>query len=234
MKTTTKRRQGFTLVELLVVIIIIAALAAIAGPQLMKNLKKGDLITATSNARQIGQALFEFDNQYGGYPDSATAQTVQENTKSPISSSGNSSNDMFRQLFATGICQSEEIFYAKTPYTKKPDNIANNNTKCLAAGENGFGYIMNSQVGFSSSGTPTRPIAITPLFNATTDGTCDPEPFDNKAVILRGDNSAVSFTVRTTDKAVVMPGGKTLLQTGEDTVWGTDVNPVILAPLKKN
>jgi len=234
MKTTIKRRQGFTLVELLVVIIIIAALAAIAGPQLMKNLKKGDLITATANAKSIGLALFEFDNQYSGYPDSTTAKTVKDNTSSQFTLEGNTSNDMFRQLFAAGVCESEEIFYAKISYTKKPDNVKNTSGTCLAAGENGFGYLMNGQTGFSGAGNPARPVAITPLYNATTDGSCDLDPFDKKAVILRADQSVVSYNVRPTDKQVVIPGGKTLLQTGEDSVWGTDVNPTILAPQKKN
>jgi len=234
MKTTIKRRQGFTLVELLVVIIIIASLAALSAPMLIRNRKKADMITATSNAKQIGLALFDFDSQYSSYPDATTAAAVTTATNSPLTLTGSSSNDMFRQLIAAGISQSEEMFYAKTPYTKKADNVYNSAGTALAAGENGFGYLMNGTVGFSSSGNPSRPIAVTPLFNAATDGTFDPDPFDTKGIVLRIDNSAVTYTIRTTDKKLVIQGAKTLLDTGADTVWDTTTNPTILAPTKKS
>lgn len=234
MKTTTNRRQGFTLVELLVVIIIIASLAALSAPMLIRNRKKADLITATNNAKQIGLALFDFESQYSSYPDSTTAQTIKDATSTPLTLTGNTSNDMFRQLIAAGICQSEDMFYAKTSYTKKGDNVFNTADKALAAGENGFGYLMNAEVAFSNSGNPARPIAVTPLLNGATDGQFDADPFDQKAVVLRLDNSAVAYTIRPTDKQAVVPGGsKTLLQTGDDSVWGTDTTPKLLAPQKK-
>lgn len=232
MKTTHKRRrQGFTLVELLVVIIIIASLAALSYPAILRATKKADANTATSNARQIGTALFEFDNEYSSYPDSTTAQAVIDQTGSTLNLSGSSANDMFRQLIAAGMMQNEEVFYAKTPYTKKPDNVFNTGAKALEAGECGFGYLMNGNSAFSTSGN-ARPIVITPLLNAQTDGSFDVGPFDNKAVALFTDNSVKQLNIRQ-DKRVAL-GSKTLTDTGDDTVWGSDVQVTIVAPLKKN
>ncbi|BCU77194.1 type II secretion system protein [Luteolibacter sp. LG18] len=232
MKTSIKRRKGFTLVELLVVIAIIVALAGIATPMLLRQQKKAASTQALSNARQIGLALFDFDSDYSSFPDKSTADTVKENTGSSLTMTGSTSNDFFRQLVAAGIVTSEEIFYAKLPYTKKPDNVITGE-KALAEGEVGFGYLMNDTTGFSTTGNSGRPIAAAPLLNASSDGTFDPDPFDSKCVLLRLDNSAVSYSINPNTKTVVMPGGKGLLSTGEDTVWGTDVTPKILPPSKK-
>ena len=234
MKSTLKRRKGFTLVELLVVIVIIAALAGLAYPQILRAKKKADTTQATSNARQVGTALMEFESEYGTYPDSATAQTVQQNTGSQLTLTGSTSNDMFRQLIAAGITNSEEIFYAKTPYTKKPDNVFNTSGTALAAGECGFAYLMNGNDAFSTSGNPARPIVATPvLMSGGTSGQFDPNPFDSKAIVLRADTSVQSLNIRTTDKQVVISGGKTLTQTGDDTVWGTGVTVSIVPPSQK-
>ncbi|MGC4014238.1 MAG: type II secretion system protein [Luteolibacter sp.] len=232
MKTSIKRRKGFTLVELLVVIAIIVALAGIATPMLLRQQKKAASTQALSNARQIGLALFDFDSDYSSFPDKTTADTVKENTGSSLSLQGSSSNDYFRQLIAAGIVTSEEIFYAKLPYTKKPDNVITG-SNALSEGEVGFGYLMNDTTGFSTTGNSGRPIAAAPLLNASSDGTFDADPFDSKAILLRLDNSAVSYTINQNTKTVVMPGGKGLLTTGEETVWGTDVTPKLVAPTKK-
>jgi type II secretory pathway pseudopilin PulG len=219
-------------VELLVVIVIIAALAGLAYPQVLRAKKKADSTQATNNIRQIGSALLEFDSEYGSYPDSSTATTVATNTGSSLNLSGNTSNDMFRQLIATGIVNSEEIFYAKISYTKKPDNVFNTSATALNNGECGFGYIMNGSDAYSSSGNPARPIVVTPLLNATTTGEFDPDPFDSKAIVVRGDTSAVSLNIRTTDKQAVISGTSTLLSTGPATVWDT-TTPTLVAPTKK-
>jgi prepilin-type N-terminal cleavage/methylation domain-containing protein len=233
MKTTLKRRKGFTLVELLVVIAIIVALAGIATPMLLKQQKKAALTQALSNARQIGLALFDFDTDYSSFPDKDTAEAVEQNTGTSLPMGGDSANDYFRQLIGANIVTSEEIFYAKLPYTKKPDNVITGN-KALDRGEVGFGYLMNDHTGFSTSGNSGRPIAITPLLDAASNGDCDPEPFDSKAVILRLDNSAVTYPINAKTKTAVMPGGNGLLVTGRDTVWGeSGVNPVVKAPSKK-
>lgn len=234
MKTTLRKRRGFTLVELLVVIVIIAALAGLTAPMVLRQRKKADQTQATSNARQLGMAMFEFESDYGSFPDSSTATTVVTNTGTTLTFGGGASNDYFRQLIAAGIVQSEEMFFAKTAYTKKPDNVSNTTDKALSNGECGFGYLMNDNVGFSTSGNSARPLAVAPLFDAASDGSCDVDPFDGKAVVLRLDNSVQSYQIRADNKQVVLPGGKTMLVTGEDSVWGNNVQPKIVPPSKKS
>jgi prepilin-type N-terminal cleavage/methylation domain-containing protein len=230
-KTT---RRGFTLVELLVVIAIIATLAGIGVPVIISQQKKGARTEAISNAKQIGMALFNFDQDYGSYPSAATGTEV--NTNNPdagLTFGTTTSNDYFRQLIAAGYIDSEKPFYAKAPYTKKPDN-AMQTEKALAAGEVGFAYIMATTTEpLSSSGNSGRPLLVAAVYNGLTDGTFDPDIYDKKAVVFRIDNSAAVESVRPSDKKVIVGGGKTLMQGGDkDSVWGTDITPVLKAPLK--
>lgn len=216
--------------ELLVVIVIIAALAGLAAPMVMKQRKKADQTTAISNARQVGMALLEFDNDYGKFPDDTTAERVATNTgTTQLSSSGNS-NSFFRQLFSSGITNSEEIFYVKTPYTIRPDNVFNqaDPTDALAPGECGFGHILrNASSAQSAAGNPGRPVICAPLLEASSDS-FDRDPFDSRAVILKLDLSAVSISINSDDKAIL--NGQDILATGPNTVWGTGITPTIVPP----
>jgi prepilin-type N-terminal cleavage/methylation domain-containing protein len=223
---------GFTLVELLVVIVIIAALAGLAAPQIMKQRKKADSAEAVSNAKQIGLALFEFETGYGSFPDRSTAQTVQDNTGTSLSLAGSSANDYFRQLIAAEIASSEEIFYAKAAYSKKPDNVMTS-SKALDAGEVGFGYIMNQQSALSSSGNPSRPVVAAPLAFPFQSARFDSDFYDSRAVVLRIDNSVQQPPIMKTTKLAMLGGGKNLLQTGDDTIWGTDMQPTMVHPQAK-
>jgi prepilin-type N-terminal cleavage/methylation domain-containing protein len=235
MKTKLNIGRGFTLVELLVVIVIIAALAGLTAPMVIRQRKKADQTEAVNNAKQIGLAMFEFSDAYGSFPDSTTGEQVTENTGTTLTFAGGASNDFFRQLIAAEISQSEAMFYAKTNYTKKPDNVYNTSTTALAAGEVGFGYIMNGDSAFNTSGNPSRPIVVAPLGGTTTPSTTefDVDMYDSKAVVLRIDNSVQSLNILKTNKQAQMGGGKTLLQTGADTVWGADATPKIVAPTPK-
>ncbi len=226
-------RRGFTLVELLVVIVIIAALAGLTAPMVIRQRKKADQTEAISNARQVGLALFEFETAYGSFPDSTTAPTVTENTGTTLTFAGNTSNDYFRQLIAAEIASSEAMFYAKTGFSKKPDNVFNISTNALANGEVGFGYIMNSNNAFSTAGNPARPIIAAPLAYPFQSGQFDPDFYDSKAVILRIDNSATTLQILKQSKLAQLSGGKSLLVTGQDTVWGTDVTPTMVNPQPK-
>lgn len=231
MKTNKTRLRGFTLVELLVVIVIIAALAGLSAPMILRQQKAAARTEAINNAKQMGLALLEFDQEFGSFPDDTTADLVADATGYQGTLTGSTSNDYFRQLIAYGI-QSEDIFYTRTSYTRKPDNVINNDS-ALEAGEVGFGFIMLDQgVAQNTSGNPGRPVLATPLLDAQSNWEFDPDPYGAKAVILNLDNSAEAPTIRGTDKKVTVGGGRTLEQTGEDTVWGTSTNPTMVPPEK--
>jgi prepilin-type N-terminal cleavage/methylation domain-containing protein len=229
MKTNKRKLRGFTLVELLVVIVIIAALAGLSAPMILRQRKAADRTQAINNAKQIGLALLEFDQEYGSFPDDDTAESVLESTGTDLSFAGGRSNDYFRQLIAFGI-QSEDIFYCKAAYTRKPDR-AMKGADALKAGEVGFGYIMlDAQTAQNTSGNPGRSVLAAPLLNAEENWEFDGDPFGGKAVVLRLDNSVEAPLIRQSDNKVSVGGGKTLEDSGDDTVW--DETPVIKAPEK--
>jgi len=223
-------RRGFTLVELLVVIVIIAALAGLTAPMVMKQQKKAATTEATSNARQLFLGLFEFDVEYGSYPDNDTADAVRRETETQLNLTGNTSNDYFRQMIASGHVKSEQPFYAKTTNSpRKPDNVYSTTAEALAPGEVGFGYLMDGDYAFSSSGDPSRPIAVAPLLNNSASGQFDPEPYDGKAIVLKLDGSAAQVNILPTSSEINI-GNTRLLETGTNTVWGTNTNPRVVPP----
>lgn len=229
MKMHQKLKGGFTLVELLVVIVIIAALAGLAAPMVMRQRKKADQTEALNNARQIGFALLEFDSDYGRFPSAATADSVKDNTGTTWTlTSGNDSNGFFRQLIAAGIANSESIFYAKTAYSTPPDNVLTTEAQALEAGEVGFGYIMNGTASQSASGNPGRPVICAPLQSGSST-LFDREIFDQRAVILKLDLSAVSININ--EQNVARLDGNDFTTADANTVWGAGFNVTIMPPL---
>ncbi|MEK7952972.1 type II secretion system protein [Luteolibacter soli] len=230
MKTNIRQHGGFTLVELLVVIVIIAALAGLSAPVILKQRKAADRTEAINNVKQINLSFIDFDNDYGSFPDNDTAADVKDATGSSLNFGGTFSNDYFRQMIAAGT-KSEKIFWCKTSYSPKKGDDIITGEKALAAGEVGFGYVMKSQTdGLGTSSDPGIPVCVTPLYKAQPNWEFDPEPYGEKAVVLRIDGSAKPETIRTDNRYISIQGSRFLQTTGDNTPWGTDINPVLRAP----
>ena len=192
-----------------IVAILAVAIYGMTRPHTIICRKSPAQTEAVSNARQIGLALSEFQSNYGKMPDASTVDLVKLDTNTDLNLGTKSSNDFFRQLFATGITQSESIFYAKIEGSQKPDDIFTK-TEALKKGECGFTYFP----GALKTDNPSRPVAATPMIPGT--DRFDPEPFKGKAIILRADNSVSSYQI--------------LLKTGHATIHGNNLmdptNPV--------
>ncbi len=185
---------GYLVIGLMVTI---AGLAALMTPMIMSQVKNAHRVEALNNAKQIGLALYVFEDEYGTYPNSETAKIVADDTGTP-EITGDSSNARFHQLIISGASSGEEIFYAKS-------------------GECGFGYIDN----IPSNISDPRPIVMTPFISGTTK--FDPEPFDGKAIILWTDNSARTYPIDSTTGEVIVDG-KSILDPSHPIWAGTPPN----------
>lgn len=190
------------------------------APMLMRRKRTiCDQTEEVNNARQIGMALYEFEIEYGKFPDATTIAAVRSKTGSTLPLGTTSSNDFFRQLMAGGIAQSEAMFYTKGQSTRKPDGLMNG-SHALARGECGFSYLM----GLSSKGNPSRPIIVAPLIPGT--DRFDPKPFKGKAVLLKLDNSVTSLPINKDGHVIVV--GKNLFDP-TNLIW-EGKPPVIVWP----
>jgi len=157
-------------------------------------------VTATvMNLKQLSIALFEFDNDYGAFPDDETAKDVTEATGTNLTFKGGTANAYFRQLIASGV-KTEKIF--QIGGGKAPDNDFKDDSKALAKGECGFAYIP----GLNASGDPSTPVAFAPMVPGKL--AFDPAPLGGKAVILRIDGSVMTETI--TPEGNVMADGKSI------------------------
>lgn len=178
--TKNKLAKGFTLVELLVVIAIIAALAALSTPVVLKQQKKAAATEAINNAKQVYLLLFEHDQDTGAFP--AEAGTANLN---------------FRKFLTDGYTSSEEIFYAKTAFTIKPDGNTTGTEGC-GAGEVGFLYVE----GLSTTSPANAPIMGSPQLAAGAGSTMDINAFGGSAVVLRNDGGVKSFRINPTTNLI--------------------------------
>lgn len=191
--------------------ILALILAWLALPMFVRRGHRGHGQTeAINNARQIGIALFEFEAEYGKFPDASTASEVKRRCVTPLTLTGNTSNDYFAQLIASGIAQSEPMFYAKAKGSVKPDGKMDSDATVLVHGNTSFAYI----AGLDSKANPSTPVIFGPVIPGTS--TLDTKVYDGKAVVLKLDCSATS--VRIDAKGRIMIYGFDLLDS-KNPIW---------------
>jgi len=156
------------------------------------------MIKATSNARQIGAALYEFQDEYGSCPSPSTVQAVKENTGTTWRLEGRTANGLLKQLIVTEMMPSEDFCWCYGS-GKKPDNAFASEADALAKGECGFTYVVCD--------SSVAPRLVAPLIPGTM--RFDPKPFDGKAVVLFGDGHVAHFPIKRSGD-VVDPTGKNL------------------------
>ena len=180
---------------------ILVLLLFLSGPVLFRS-PAANRLEAMNNIRQAGIALAEFESEYGRYPDASTIPAVQADTGTPLAMGDGSSNQLFRQMIATGL-KSEKPFWAKTAVSpRKPDEISHVPGKALQPGEVGFTYI----TGLSSKSHPETPVLLTPVIPGTF--TFDPEPLKGYAVVLHVNGAVMSYPIDRVSKRVIFgPGG---------------------------
>lgn len=210
-----QRKQPFGWLFWTVIVVIVFAFSGLTCPKVIRSERNVPLTNALHNLRQVGLALYEFESEYGSYPNEATVALVTEkNPDHGYDLSGTSSNALFRQLVAAKMLQSEGMFYAKVPGINKPDdNFTPSNA--LAPGEVAFGYI----AGLSTQENPARPLAFCPIIPGT--DRFDPKPFDGRTAILRIDNSVVSLKINEDGQAITASGQPLL--SPDNPIWNGHV-----------
>jgi len=174
-----------------------------AEAQVEAQVMKVKQTMAVNNLRQLGLALFEFETEYGAYPNEKTAADVKTNTGSKLELKGVTADDCFRQLIAANILQTEECLTAGEIPGKAEDK-----------GKPAKWVFSYASLG-TAAGSPRRPLAFYPMVRGKT--TFDPVTLNGKAVVLFADNSVRSFPIEKDGK--VLLDGKDMFDPAQP-YWG--------------
>jgi hypothetical protein len=196
--------------------ISIAATSFVVCVRFLPKKLSADELEARNNLVLVYLELLVFDKNYGRFPDSTTATRlhVQEDGFDYLGTT--SSNDLFRQIIATGRRQETIYFAASSVTPRKPNNILG--IDALARGECSFAYVS----GFSASDDPSTPLAMAPVIPAKR---CFErrKSYNNNAVILFIDGSVRSLPINRSGQ--VQLNGMDLFDPRQ-TFWGGTVPDV--------
>ncbi len=115
MKMPHKKRNGFSLIELLIVVTIILIIAAIAIPNLMRSKIQANETAAVGALKALTESALLYSNSYGGFPH-ALSDLGPAAGGTPASSA---SSDLIDSVLASGIKSGYRFTYA--PGTTDPN-----------------------------------------------------------------------------------------------------------------
>ena len=221
MKTKEPSHQkGFTLTELLVVMTILVVLAGIAPASIFKALKRAAVAEAINNAKQVKLALDVFALDFDGqFPNEDTAEDVVEGGTGTTYS-----NDFFRQLFLSGVTESEIIFWVKNSPAAGSNSAPDDKVKeggrmqpqeILQDGDVHWAYISEQ----TNLDTTSRPLLIDGYEKNTSEW--DPDLWENKVIVVRIDGSTKAMRMRLSD-GKVLDGSKNDILSSQADAWDGD------------
>lgn len=172
---------------------------------LLGGTKKARQAKAVQQAKQIGLALFTFDNDYGKFPGEKTVKAVSENADDGTTIAADSANDCFFQLVVAGYLEDVRVFSLKKNQPRIPAVGLRKLEDCF------FAYL----AGGSMTDPAARPVVVSPLIKGKK--TFDPKPLGGKAVVLLLDMSVHLKDID--DQGRVTFNGKDLFDPKQD-YWG--------------
>ena len=206
--------------------LVAAALIAVVCYQYVSSRYYEGILAETRNTmRSLSLALLQFDADYGALPNAETAKLVVEQTDSKLRIGAGTANEIFRQVIAGGVCDSEWPFFARIPGATKSDDDMSEPDQALAKGDVGVSYIL----GPSPDSPAETPLVVTPLVSGT--NRFDPKPFKGRALVMRvGDFSYNDIDVLPINShgEVIDSSGKHLLAP-DHPIWQGKA-PVIVWP----
>jgi type IV pilus assembly protein PilA len=108
MNRRQKNREGFSLIELLIVVTIILIIAAIAIPNLMRSKMTANEAAAVEALRTLTETMVMYSMSYGGFPHAISDLGPAAGSSTPSSTAA----DLVDSVMATGIKSGYKFTYA--------------------------------------------------------------------------------------------------------------------------